>query len=103
MARHAFPGSVAGDAFGGGAAPEEGAVLFGKGWIGMFFVRVVGYLVDVVPRGGVEDVRVAVDFALGEDGEELVRGLEGRRAEVEAVEIAKVRLMAGGGGEGPVA
>ncbi len=32
-----------------------------------------------------------------------MRGLEGRGAEIEAVEIAKVRLMAGGGGEGPVA
>ena len=103
LARHAFPGAVAGDAFGGRAAPEEGAVLVGEGRVRVLFGRVVGDLVDVVPRGGVEDVRVAVDFALGEDGEEPVRGLEGCGAQVEAVEVAEVGLVAGRGGEGPVA
>lgn len=103
LPRHAFPGAVAGDAFGGGAAPEEGAVFVGKGRIGMFDGRVVVDFVHVVPWGGVQYVGIAVDFALGEDGKELMRGFEGRGAEVEAVEIAEVRLMAGRGGEGPVA
>lgn len=103
LPRHAFPGAVAGDAFGGGAAPEEGAFFVGKGRVGIFIGGAVGDFVNVVPRGGVEYVGVAVDFALGEDGEEPARGLEGRWTEVEAVEIAKVGLMAGGGGEGPVA
>ncbi len=103
LARHAFPGAVAGDAFGGRAAPEEGVLFVGEGGVWMVIGRVVGDLVDVVPGGGVEDIGVAVDFALGEDGEELVRGLEGGGAEVEAVEVAKVGLVAGRGGEGPVA
>ena len=103
LARHAFPGAVAGDAFGGGAAPEEGVFFFGEGRVGVVGGWVVGDLVDVVPGGWVDDVGVAVDFALGEDGEELVGGLEGGGAEVEAVEVAEVGLMAGGAGEGPVA
>lgn len=69
----------------------------------MFVCWIVGDFVDVVPRGRIKYVSVAVDFALGEDWEELMSGFEGRRAEVEAVEVAKVRLVAGGGGEGPVA
>lgn len=100
---HTFPGAVAGDAFGGGAAPEEGVFFFGKRGVRMFVRRAVVDFVYVVPWRGVEYISVAVDFALGEDGEKPMGGLEGRGAEVEAVEIAKVRLMAGGGGEGPVA
>lgn len=103
LARHAFPGAVAGDAFGSGAAPEEGAFLFGERRVGMLVGWVVGDFVHVVPRGGVEYVGVAVDFALGEDGEELVGGFEGCGAEVEAVQVAKVWLVAGGRGEGPIA
>lgn len=103
LARHAFPGAVARDAFGSGAAPEEGVFFFGEGRVWMFVCCVVVDFVDVVPRGWIEYVSVAVDFALGEDWEELMSGLEGRGAEVEAVEVAKVRLMAGGGGEGPIA
>lgn len=103
LARHAFPGAVAGDAFGGGAAPEQGAFFFGKRRVWMFIGRVVIDFVHVVPRRGVEYVSIAVDFALGEDREELMGGLEGRGAEVEAVKVAKVRLMTWGGGEGPVA
>ena len=103
LTRHSFPGAVARDTFGGCAAPEEGAFFFGERWVWMFIGCVVVDLVYVVPRGGVEYVSVAVDFALGEDREKLIRGLKGGGAEVEAVEIAKIRLMAGGGGEGPVA
>ena len=103
LPRHAFPGASARDAFGGGAAPEEGAFFFGKRRVWMLIGCVVVDFVYVVPGGGVEYVGVAVNFALGEDGEQLTRGLKGRGAKVEAVEIAKVWLMAGGGGEGPVA
>lgn len=103
LAHHAFPGAVARDAFGGGAAPEEGVFFFSERRVWVFVGGVVGDFVDVVPRGGVEDVGVAGDFALGEDGEELMGGFEGGGAEVEAVEVAEVGLMAGGGGEGPVA
>ncbi len=103
LARHAFPGAVAGDAFGGCTAPEEGVLFVGEGGVRMVVGGVVGDLVDVVPGRGVEDVGVAGDFALGEDGEELVGGFEGGGAEVEAVEVAEVGLVAGRGGEGPVA
>ena len=103
LARHSFPGAVARDAFGSGAAPEEGVFFFGERRVWVFVCCVVVDFVDVVPWGGIEYVSVAVDFALGEDWEKLMRGLEGRGAEVEAVEVAKVWLMAGGGGERPVA
>lgn len=103
LARHAFPGAVAGDAFRGGAAPEEGVFFVGEGRVWVFVGGIVGDFVHVVPGGGIEDVGVAGDFALGEDREELVGGFEGGGAEVEAVEVAEVGLMAGGGGEGPIA
>lgn len=103
LAGHSFPGAVARDAFGCGAAPEEGVFFFGEWWVWMFVRCAVVDFVDVIPRGGIEYVSVAVNFALGEDWEEPMRGFEGRRAEVEAVEVAEVRLMAGGGGERPVA
>lgn len=102
LSSHAFPGAVAGDSFRGGAAPEEGVFFFGEGRVWVLFVGIVGDFVDVVPRGGVEDIGVAGDFALGEDWEELMGGFEGGGAEVEAVEVAKVGLMAGAGGEGPI-
>ena len=59
LAGHAFPGAEDGDAFGGGAAPEEGVFFFGKGKVrvGALVVgvvrggrRVVFYFVHVVPR-----------------------------------------------------
>lgn len=103
LARHAFPGTVAGDTFGGGAAPEEGVFFFGERRVWVFVGGVVGDFVDVVPGGGVENVGVAGDFALGEDGEQLVGGFEGSGAKVEAVEVTEVGLMAGGGGECPIA
>lgn len=104
LAAHAFPGAVAGDAFGGAAAPEEGVFFGGEGGVGVGGVGGgVGHFVDVVPGGGVEDVGEAGDFALREYGQELVGCLEGGGAEVEAVEVAEIGLVAGGGAEGPVA
>ena len=35
LADHAFPGAVLGDAFGGGASPEEGVGLGGEGAVGL--------------------------------------------------------------------
>ena len=89
LARHAFPGAGGGDAFGGGAAPEEGVLFVGEGRVGVWG-RVGGrggvfYFVHIVPRGGVEDVGVAVGFALREDGEGVACGFEGGGGEVEAV------------------
>lgn len=77
LARHALPCAVGGDAFGGGAAPEEGVLLGGEGGVRVSRVGVVFHFVHVVPGGRVEDVGVAVGFALREDGERGVRGFEG--------------------------
>lgn len=106
LACHAFPFAEAGEALGGGAAPEEGFLFLGErgvvvGVRGVGGGRVDGF-VDVVPGGGVADVGVAVCFGLGEDGVEGAGGLEGGGGEVEAVEVGEVGLVAGGGGEGPV-
>ena len=105
LAGHPLPGTEAGDAFGGGAAPEEGVCFLREGGVGMVVGGVGGVddFVDVVPGGRVKDVGEAAGFALGEDGEELGGGAEGGGAEVEAVEVAEVGLVAWGGGEGPVA
>ena len=107
LTRHALPGAGRGDAFGGGAAPEEGVLFVGEGrvWVrgGGVVAGGVFYFVHVVPGGGVEDVGVAVGFALREDGEGVVRCFEGGGREVEAVQVGEVGLVTGRGGEGPVA
>ncbi len=68
LPRHTFPGALARDAFGGGAAPEEGAFFFGKRRVWMLIGRIVVDFVHVVPWRRVEYVSITVDFALGEDG-----------------------------------
>jgi hypothetical protein len=82
LTAHSLPAAAAGDAFGGGAAPEEGVFFFGEGRIGVAFggVGVILDFVYVVPWGGIQDVGVAFDFALGEYWKEFVRGFEGCRA-----------------------
>lgn len=102
LARHAFPGSFGGDAFGSRAAPEEGVVFLGEGRVWSIGRRVVFGFVHVVPCARVEDVVEAVGFALAEDGDEVVGCFEGGRAEVQAVEVGHVGLVADVGGEGPV-
>lgn len=102
LASHAFPVAVAGDAFGGGAAPEKGVLFFVKGRI-LSGGSIIEDFVDVVPGAGVEDVCIAVRFALGEDGEEVVGIFEGRGGEIETMEVGEVGLVAGAGGEGPIA
>lgn len=50
LAGHPFPGAEAGDAFGGGAAPEEGVLLLREGAVRMVVSgRGVEDFVDVVP------------------------------------------------------
>ncbi len=94
LAGHALPGSVAGDAFGSAAAPDERNIFFAEGGIGVGDRGGVAGFVDIVPGGGVEDVCKTGDFALREDGEEGVGCLEGCGTEVKAVEVAEVRLVA---------
>ncbi len=102
LARHAFPVAVAGDTFGGGAAPEERVFFFCKrgilGWGG-----VVKDFIDIIPSTWVKDVCVPVGFTLGKDGEKIVRIFKGGRGEVEAMEVGEVGLVAGGGRESPIA
>ena len=103
LAGHALPGAGGGDAFGGGAAPEERVLFVREGRVRVGVAGGVLDFVHVVPGGGVEDVGVAVGFALREDGEGVVCGFEGGGGEVEAVKVGEVGLVAGRGGEGPVA
>lgn len=77
LARHALPCAVGGNAFGGGAAPEESVLLGGEGGVRVGGGGGVVGFVHVVPGGGVEDVGVTVGFALREYGESGVRGFEG--------------------------
>lgn len=102
LARHSFPSGVFGEAFGCGAPPEK-AVFFGskgKVWVGGG--RLVFDFVDVIPGRRVADVGIALGLALRKDREQRVRGFECGRAEVEAMKVGEIRLMAGGCGEGPV-
>ncbi len=76
------PAAVAGEAAGGGAAPVEGVFFGGPGHVGGF---VVADFAVPVPGAGVEDVLEGAQFALREDGEEVVHDAEGVGAVEEAV------------------
>lgn len=95
LAGHALPRCVLGKPFGGGASPEESVFLGGERVVGIRIGWCVFYLVYIVPGRRVADIGVAVNFALGEDGEKLVRGFECARAKVEAMEMGEVGLVAG--------
>ena len=74
LAMLAPPAAVAGEAPGRGAPPVHFVFLVFPGVVLGFFVR---DFVGPVPGGGVEDILEGADFALGEDGEEIVDDVEG--------------------------
>ena len=95
LATHSLPGAFPGNAFGGGAAPEEGIFFLRERGIWVHGGSVIEYFVDVIPWRRIEDVGVALDFALREYGQQLVRGFVGCWSKVEAMEVTKVGLVAG--------
>ena len=85
------PAAVAGETAGCGAPPVHLVLLLVPVEVVTF---TVGHFVGPVPGRGVEDVLVGADFALGEDGEEVVHDVVGVGPVEEAEAVAEGRREA---------